>query len=436
MVRSEAVNVYIKEVSPRARWIFKLIFEELLGCQLLLSNDVSAVLSGQYPSLNYSDQELPGIPTIVPHGLLQEDDIKEQSIKTQRYKDLPVFFSVEGGDFPFDPFAVAFYLVSRYEEHLPFKADTHGRFSYKMSLAHKQGFLHLALVNRLASLIMERISIKYPEAKFPDPKYRFIPTFDIDIAFAHLGKGFVRTYGAMAKLMLKGDIREIRSRIKTMQGKARDPYDNFDLILEVCAEHQLQPLFFILAGKPGPHDRNLSTRNIKFAELLKDLSNHSDIGVHPSYGAGNNPTILKKEIDRVESATGNTIDKSRQHYVRLRFPETYDMLIQNGIKEDFSMGYADSPGFRASIASPYYYFNLNENVETDLRVYPFMMMDTTMGDYLELEPEQYLAAVLPVIEEVKACKGTLSGIWHNYAMADDVRLHKAFREIMKIAASG
>ena len=111
------------------------------------------------------------------------------------------------------------------------------------------------------------------------------------------------------------------------------------------------------------------------------------------------------------------------------------MLIKNGIKEDYSMGYADSHGFRASIATPFSFFNLKDNSETNLKIYPFMMMDTTLHDYLGLEPDKYLEAVMPVIEEVKACKGTLSGIWHNYAMADNPREHHAFREIMKAASS-
>ena len=435
MARSGVVNVYIKDISSRASWIFKLIIEDLLGQQLVLTKDVSVVNSGEYPSINYSTKSLPGIPTITPAGLLSETGLSDQNISVSEYEGFPVFYNVEEGDLPFDPFSMAFYLVSRYEEYLPFEADKHGRFSYTSSLAFKNDFLGIALVNRLAQTIGDLLKKHYPDILFQTGEYQFIPTIDIDIAFAHLGKGLVRTYGAMAKLLMKGDITEIRSRIKTMKGRTKDPYDNFMFINEVCEEYSLRPLYFVLAGDRGCYDRNLSPKNKDFAYLLMELDNLGELGVHPSYGSNNDPQKLKKEINRIQSVTGNTITKSRQHYVRLSFPDTYSMLIENIIKEDYSMGYADISGFRASIASPYKYYNLLEEKETSLIVYPFMFMDSTLSDYLGLKPDEYEDAVSPIIEEVKACKGTLIGIWHNYALSDDDEKHEAFKAIIKRSAT-
>lgn len=435
MARSGVVNVYIKEVGPRASWIFKLIFEDLLGKQLTLTNDMSVVASGETAALNYSNENIPGVPCITPHGLLSEKGIREQNIQLSEFNGLPVFFPVVGGDMPFDPFAVSFYLVSRYEEHLPFEADSHGRFLSASSLAYREGFLDKALVNRMAFLVRDLISDAYPTAEFPSGEYKFLPTIDIDIAFAHLGKGFVRTYGAMAKHLMKGKIREIRDRVRSMRGQRQDPFDNFDLINSSCADHDLKPLYFILAGDPGAYDRNLSVKNKDFADLIRKLRDAAELGVHPSYGSDNDPERLKEEVRRIQSISGATIQKSRQHYVRLHFPDTYAMLIKNNINEDYSMGYADISGFRASIATPFKYYDLSAEKETTLTVVPFMFMDTSLSDYLGLAPEQYPEAVMPIIEEVKACRGTLTAIWHNYALADDEAKHKAFKEIIKLAAA-
>jgi len=60
-------------------------------------------------------------------------------------------------------------------------------------------------------------------------------------------------------------------------------------------------------------------------------------------------------------------------------------------------------------------------------------MDTTLSDYQKLQPEKYLEAVVPLIEETKAVDGTLIGVWHNYALADDEGTHKALKEILKNA---
>lgn len=317
MARSEVLNVYINEISPRANWVFKLIFEDILGLELHLTDDRHVLTSSGNPAVNYSNTHIDGIPSVTPAGLLSEEGIKKQELRITDFEGLPVFFQTEGGDLPFDPFSMAFYLVSRYEEYLPFNPDKHGRFPYTESLAYKEGFLNIPVVNHLAGLLKKILLTYYPDLKFPEGKYSFLPTVDVDIAFAHLGKGFIRTYGAMAKLMLKGQFKEIRSRIRTMRGKAQDPFDNFDFLTEVFIKHDLKPVFFILAGDPGPFDRNLSLRNKKFMTLIRELDDKADLGVHPSYRSGENPQRVKTEMDRINGVSRKNVTKSRQHFVRL-----------------------------------------------------------------------------------------------------------------------
>ena len=112
MARSGALNVYIDEFSPRAKWIFRLMLEDLLGLQVNLMDEIP----DEQPILNYSTKEIPGSLTIIPHGLLGEKDINPQEILMGDYQGDPAFFMQNGGDLPFDPFAMAFYLVSRYED--------------------------------------------------------------------------------------------------------------------------------------------------------------------------------------------------------------------------------------------------------------------------------------------------------------------------------
>jgi len=434
MAKSGVLNVYIEDISPRTNWVFKLLFEELLGIPLDISNNLPENPGDEVAVLNYSSRKLPGIPSFTPAGLLSEQGISEQNIQMSEYNDLPVFYAVENGELPFDPFSMAFYLVSRYEEYLPFEADQHGRFPHSMSLAYREGFLDTALVNRLALILKDILINRYPRLKFKARDYSFTPSVDIDIAFAHLGKGFVRTYGAMLKLLLKGNIGEVQSRFKTMQGKADDPYDNFNWLSESFQKHGLEPLYFILAGDSGPYDRNLSLKNKGFADLVRCLSEKAEIGIHPSYASASEAVKIGREIQRLESVTAQKITKSRQHFVRMKFPDTYDALLQAGISDDYSMGYASIGGFRASIASPFRYYNIIKEEETKLLVHPFMFMDTSLDDYMGLKPGQYAKAVGKFIEEVKACKGNLMGIWHNYALANDEEKHLAFRKIIEMAA--
>lgn len=435
MERSGVVNVYINELGPRASWIFRLIFEDLLGLSLHLTTDRSELGEWGGAALNYSTEYIEGIPALEPFGLLRQDDIRQQQVRVTDHNGLPVFFEVSGGDLPFDPFSMAFYLVSRYEEYLPFEADKHGRFMHTQSLAYREGFLGKALVNHLAELIRQLLSKHYPDIRPGERAYHFIPTFDIDIAYAHLGKGAFRATGAMAKLLLKGNVREILARSMTMTGLCDDPYDNFDLILDQCSKYDLAPVFFILAGDRSRQDRNLSLANKRFASLVRKLQEQAEIGVHPSYLSGTEPHRIAMEMERISRVTGQEVDLSRQHFLKLRMPDTYQHLISAGINKDFSMGYAGAPGFRASIASPFKFYNLSREEASSLEIIPFMFMDTTLSDYMRLEPLDYFQNVKAVIDEVKACKGQLSAIWHNYAMADDAGKQQAFKQILKYAAT-
>ena len=69
------------------------------------------------------------------------------------------------------------------------------------------------------------------------------------------------------------------------------------------------------------------------------------------------------------------VTKSRQHYIRMNLPETYRLLLENGIKEDHSMGYGSINGFRASVASAFIGMTLGQIKETKLIIRPFCYME-------------------------------------------------------------
>ena len=431
MARSGALNVYIEQSSSRTEWIFQLLLEDLLGAEVVF---MDAPVAGE-TMLNYAGSTLDGAINIKPFGLLAEKGVSKQKIEMGEYDKIPVFFLTEGSDLPFDPFSMSFYLVSRYEEYLPFKADVHGRFPHTESLAFKENFLHLAVVNRCAIWIEKLLKEKFPSLEINTPSYSFQPTIDVDQAFAPRGLGFKRSWGGLAKLILSGKLKEAKDRLSIMNGSLKDPYDNFGIISAVFSGLEPDPIYFILAGKTGKNDRNLSLKNELFASLVKELSDKAKIAIHPSYGAGNNVERIRLEVRGLEKVCEREINCSRQHFVKMTFPDTYEALIQAGITDDYTMGFASISGFRAGIASPFKFYNLEKEEVRPLRIHPFMFMDSTLSDYMHLEPVDYYDAVLPFIEEVKHVQGTLCGIWHNYDLADSKAKHKALKMIVEKAKS-
>jgi hypothetical protein len=118
--------------------------------------------------IRYAEEEIEGELFFKTHPLLSEKGITHQDIKVTRWNDLPIFFQVEGNSaWPFDPFALSFYLVTRYEEYVPFKADEHGRFRPGLSLAYREGFLEIPLVDAIAHKLKNLLKERFRQRTFP-----------------------------------------------------------------------------------------------------------------------------------------------------------------------------------------------------------------------------------------------------------------------------
>ena len=82
------------------------------------------------------------------------------------------------------------------------------------------------------------------------------------------------------------------------------------------------------------------------------------------------------------------------------------------------MGFADAAGFRAGIASPFQFFDLEENKITDLLIHPFQVMDASLQQYMKLSPEQAIGKIKEIVEEVKNVNGDFISLWHNESLSE------------------
>jgi hypothetical protein len=56
--------------------------------------------------------------------------------------------------------------------------------------------------------------------------------------------------------------------------------------------------------------------------------------------------------------------------------EVYADLVDFEFSEDYSMGYTDQIGFRASTATPFYFYDLTNEFQLPLKVHPVVAKDT------------------------------------------------------------
>ena len=429
--------LYSQHITSRLQYIAKT----LLGDAIELTNNKEYFIQYNGAKISYSSETIDCITfQIIPHGLLFETEIKEQSIDCFEWNGLKAFFKTDG-DIPFDIFAASFYLLSRYEEYLPHQKDEYGRYDYKNSIAYKENFLQLPLINLWGKELGKISSFKFQVTSF-----KHIPTYDIDIAFAYRHQPLWLNVLGFYRDLFTGNIEKVIERGNVYSGNKKDPFDVFDWLDQLHEQHQLKPIyFFLLAEKRTGVDKNISPRKKAMQQLIQQHASKYEVGIHPSWQSGNEEkmtderlqmtgknrppstvyrqplqesSLLKNEISFLNKSTQQIITKSRQHYLRFTIPQTFRRLIDTGIKHEYSMAYGAINGFRASYTLPFYWFDLEKNETTNLLLHPFCFMEATSVFEQKYTVEQTTEELQYYFDLIKSVKGEFISLFHNHFLTE------------------
>ncbi len=419
---NNSIVFFSHTITNRLVYVAELVFQDLLGLTIIFTQNENEYRSSTLPKIIYTDTPLSmsGDKPQIQAFFIQNQAVLFENEILRKHIDIDFTYFLHASPFDFDVLAAIFLLVTRYEEYVvdPSLLDNHNRFSSKLSIAKKYNFLQKPIVNQWVMEINKRLNELFPELKTTLPSYRFQPTFDIDMPWKYKNKGFLRTIGGFVKDLINLNVVELKNRANILRGVKDDPDFTFDYIFDVHKKNNLKPIFFFLLGDHAEFDKNPDERNSAFQELIRFISSNYVVGLHPSYRSNFDLSILKKEKERFERLTHQTLVLSRQHFLKLRFPETYHNLLSLGVKQDYSMGYADDIGFRVSIATPFRWFDLTKNEVTDLWIYPFQVMDVTLRDYLKLSPDEAVERVKILKKETEKVGGTFMTLWHNSSFSN------------------
>ena len=407
------ILIYAHNSSTRLQYICKFIFNEQLGITHSITIDPEGFRNHDGPKINYSDIDLGNAFNIKNHQLLFENDIKEQETVCFDTSDYKAFFEINNADIAFDIFAAIFYLISRYEEYTPHEIDMYGRFAHENSIAFKEGFLNIPLVNIWIRDFGKKLKDKYPVVDIQYSTFNFLPTYDIDIAYSFKHKGILRNLGGFIKS-------PSLERLTVLSNLKKDPFDSYEFMDELHSKNKLNPVYFFLVATTGSlYDKNISPYSNAMWQLIKRHAKKYNIGLHPSWRSNKNQSILNREKKVLETAAGMQVTNSRQHYIKLSLPDTFDKLIEAGIENDYSMGYGSINGFRASVASSYYWYNLKTEKMTHLRLHPFCFMDANSFYEQKQNAEESYDEIIHYQEACKKVKGNFISIFHNNFLGTD-----------------
>ena len=384
----------------------------MIGANFSITLDLEHFKKYDGVKINYSIEKKANEDfTIGNCGLLFENGIRNQTIKCFEINDYKAFFKTGNDDFPFDIFSAAFFLLSRYEEYLPHEKDMYGRYPHEHSLAFREKFLQLPIINIWVKYLAEALKIK--NSKFKIQNSKFIPTYDIDIAWSYKHKGFFRNMGGFFRS-------PSIDRIQVLTGIKNDPFDTFIWLDGLHQQYQLKPLyFFLLAEQNSMYDKNILPHTNAVKRLITQHAEKYEIGIHPSWRSADDFLVFKKELQQLEALSKSSVTKSRQHYIRFNLPVGYRRLIDAGITDDYSMGYGSINGFRASVASSFYWYDLEKEEETILRIHPFCYMEANAYYEQKFTVAEAFDELMQYYHICKEVNGTLISIWHNHMLGSD-----------------
>ncbi len=425
----QQVKIYSEENVPRLRYIAGLILGDILGLPWEVITDKRKL--GKHPVINYSGEMIKGALKISPDTLLFEKGIAGRDIIVDEWKGLPVFFPTSpDSDLPFDIFAASFFLVSRYEEYFEFQPDEHGRFPASSSLAFKNGFLDIPVVDLWAKEFAKAFLKKFQTLAFKRNEYKALLTIDADQPFTYHQNSLFRSIGSLFRDMKSNTVNGGDHK-RTVNKGEHDPYDVFGYLAGTIEKSNTDARFFFPVGDNSKYDKNPSWKNDEYRNLIKRLAGKFITGLHPSYNAAGNFSKLNSEMSRLKTILRKDIRLSRFHYVRLFFPRSYRNILKAGISEDYSMGYPDEPGFRAGIARPYWFYDVPEDQQTNLKIIPFQVMDEALIINKKLDPAASMEIILKLINETRKAGGLFVSIWHNTSLPDDP-VWKGWREVFEL----
>lgn len=413
------IVVYCDHITNRHEYIFRYLLETIAGYRIRITSNKDDYTNSKDCPLNYSARNLREDEiSILPSGLLEQHAITHCiGFIDKDNSSLPLYLDGDGIDKEvFDPFSAAFFLISRYEEYFEYVPDAYNRFEAEASLPYNFGLLEEPLVNRWAMELKEKIQSVFPAIRAEERRAKELVSIDIDQAYAFRNRGIKRNVLSLAKNISLFKTAFLTSQLRTIFLRRKDPFDSYDYLRKIKTDKGLKMVFFVNLGTYSRYDKNLAVSNKAFKRLLNRLAGFADLGIHPSYYASEKPELLHNEKEALEKITGKPVVKSRQHFLRMKLPQTYKDLIHAGIEEDYTMGFASRPGFRAGCCTPFPWFDLQKNAATELMIYPVTYMDGALAEDMKLGPEDAMEKIRSLIATVKKYNGCLLSIWHNHTV--------------------
>lgn len=384
------------------QYVMKHIFKRMLLTEVDFTTRVEDFIAHNGPKLSYAKQPLQNEFFIRSTELLFDQGVSDIEIKVSDWDGVPCFFPAsEKSVLPYDIFAASFYLLSRYEEYLPHVKDEHGRYPAAESLASKNNFLELPVVDIWVERLRLAMAERFPEMKAVQRAYTFTPVIDVPVIFRYRKRGIIRTIGGTLVDLSRFRFRELFKRFAVLLGLKQDPNNVFDTLTALHKEHGIDALYFFLLADYSHYDKNVSVYKPVMRTLIKSVADYSIVSLMASYRSFKDPELLRKERRRLINFINRPVKRIRHRFNRLQVPETYREVVEAEFNEDYTMGYPEKVGFRAGTCTPFYFYDISFEEQLPLLVNPVAVIYSALYEYQNIKrTREKIRQLRQVVKEV------------------------------------
>ncbi len=355
-------------------YLFRQVFIRILEFPVSFTSSIEKFVSYSGPKLTYTYRPIGSEFFIASHDLLFQQGIQEVPIEVHVWSGLPAFFK-QGklSQLPYDIFAASFYLMSRYEEFLPQVKDEFGSFLAYQSLASKNNFLELPLIDLWSIRLKDKLHEFFSDLpNVPWKKPKFQPIVSVVNPYQYQKKSLLLKLSDSVNAVWRLNFFDLIEQFLVLFGLRKDPHNNFEELEALFKEFGNKPLYFFLFAKNTFYDRGVTIYNFSFRKLIKNIADLNMVSLLASYASQNEPRTLFEECAQLKKLILNKLNSVRFNYGLLSASSGYYTLLEQEIQMDYSMGYKEDLGYRASTAVPFYFYDLNNDIQTQLKIYPIV----------------------------------------------------------------
>ena len=409
------VLVFTHQITPRLTYIFKHIFENMLGVSVGFTKTIETFVAHSGPKFSYTKKQLGNEYFIPAHTLLYEQGVKLQTLDVESLDGFPIFFKTQVDSFfSFDIFAASFFLLSRYEEALPHIKTPQGFFDPAQSIAGQYGFLELPVVDLWVKHLQKNLTVAFPEFfNTNDEKKKSIKNVLIEVLvpFRYKHRSLLVSLSDFFKSLWTFDLLQLFEQLAVLFRIKEDPFNTFNTWKSFFKSSTVSPKIFFLFSESSSFQSTVSIFNLSYQKIIKTMSDLFSLGLLVSVKSQLKASdFLELEKNNFESLTHKPISDIRMSSEIQNLNTVYESLVVQEFNSDYSMGYQKTFGFRAGTATPFYFYSLSNEFQLPLKIIP--IITTEMGLKI-MSPEKAFQLLNDIHENLPLSSSSLTIVISN-----------------------